>query len=98
PRMHDVEHAVAHDHLALARRVADQRRDFLSGLDLVLVVAAKRFHDLRPPSPDTQTRSWWRPRWTAGPTTAHRARGRCPQAYGGHPDRTAPPVPSRDHV
>ena len=78
PRMDDVEHAMAHDHLALARRVADERRNFLRCLDLVLVVAAEEFHDLRPPSPDTQTTSWWRPRSTAGPTAAHRARARCP--------------------
>ena len=40
-RVHDVEHAVAHDHFALARQITDELCDLFCGLELVLVMAAE---------------------------------------------------------
>jgi hypothetical protein len=39
--MHDIEHAVAHDYFALARRLADDLRNLFRRLDLMLVMAAE---------------------------------------------------------
>src|ERR1700728_1623476 len=96
--MHDVEHAVTHDDLALARRRTDDRRYFRGRLDLVLEMAAERFHGFRPPAPDTQTMSWLRPRSIADPKAARRATVRYPPSCDVRPDRTEPRASSRDRA